>query len=106
MNLPRLHQRRQRRHSYQPRATPWVNRANALASAESAIHKPPMRQAVGLQPNQMVREPRALPWAVMKQAVGPCTTIPLVFLSALLATHVATAADPVPLNLTEAHETA
>jgi len=29
---------RQRRHSYQPRATPWVYRPKTILSAESAIH--------------------------------------------------------------------
>jgi hypothetical protein len=64
--------RRQRRHSYQPRATPWAYRPKTLLSAESAIHcaqalrrvptprrdlgwsnpKNSLRQAVGLQRNK------------------------------------------------------
>jgi DNA-binding beta-propeller fold protein YncE len=79
--------RRQRRHSYPPRATPWVYRPNTILSAESAIHgaqglRPgdfrlsgsalmsPMTQAVGLQKNKTARKPRALPWAGMNQAFG------------------------------------
>ena len=40
-----------------------------MASAESAIHRQ-LKQADGLQPNPIAREPRALPWAGMSQAVG------------------------------------
>jgi len=42
--------RRQRRHSYQPRATPWVYRPKTILSAESAIHcssQPPREQRNG-----------------------------------------------------------
>jgi len=45
------------------------NPPKTILSAESAIHWG-MRQAVGLQPNQIAREPRALPWAGMNQALG------------------------------------
>jgi len=79
--------RRQRRHSYQPRAMPWVYRPKTILSAESAIHCAegfrrcdvrlsgsdpicPMTQAVGLQENKTARKPRALPWAGMNQAFG------------------------------------
>ena len=82
--------RRQRRHSYQPRATPWVCRPQTILSAESATHcaegltrlqtprrdlswsnpMNPMRQAVGLQQNKTARKPRALPWAGINQAFG------------------------------------
>jgi len=78
---------RQRRHSYQPRATPWVYRPKTIVSAESAIHRAkglgsgdvcsswmdaisPMKQAVGLQRNKTARKPRALPWADINQAFG------------------------------------
>src|SRR5689334_12447840 len=56
--------------SYHPRAAPCANRLKCLVSAESAIHTPRMKQAVGLQTNQMTLRPRALPWAGMKQAFG------------------------------------
>ena len=82
--------RRQGRHSYQPRATPWVYRPKSILSAESAIHCPEglrpgphaasegaligpketMSQADGLQKNEPARKPRALPWAGMNQAFG------------------------------------
>jgi hypothetical protein len=82
--------RRQRRHLYQPRATPWAHRPKAILSAEGAIHSAdgwnrvprprrdlsrsaqmkPMRQAVGLQEDTTARKPRALPWAGMNQAFG------------------------------------
>ena len=79
--------RRQRRHSYQPRAMPWVYRPKTILSAESAIHCAegfrrcdvrlsgsdpicPMTQAVGLQENKTARKPRALPWAIVKCPSG------------------------------------
>ena len=77
--------RRQRRRSYQPRATPWVYQPKAILSAESAIHcaeglsdlrlsrsdpMNPMRQAVGLRQNKTARKPRALPWAIVKCPSG------------------------------------
>ena len=65
---------RQRRQSYQPRATPWVCRPKTILSAESAIHRA-MMQAVGLPENKTAREPRALPWAGMNQAFGLRSTI-------------------------------
>jgi hypothetical protein len=87
---PRACSRRQRRLSYQPRATPWVYRPTAILSAESAIHctggsrravtprwdsnssgpMNPMGQAVGLQEDKTAPEPRALLWAGMGQAFG------------------------------------
>ena len=82
--------RRQGRHSYQPRATPWVYRPKSILSAESAIHCPEglrpgphaasegaligpketMSQADGLQKNEPARKPRALPWAIVKCPSG------------------------------------
>jgi len=87
--------RRRRRHSYQPRATPWVYRPEIILSAESAIHcraelspvagprrdlgaSDPMNrmtQAVGLPGNKAARKPRALPWAGTSQAFGLRSTI-------------------------------
>ena len=81
---------RQRRHSYQPRATSWVHRPETILSAESAIHcaegtrwapmphrglsrsgpMNPMRQAVGLQPNKTARKPRAVALGWYARVVG------------------------------------
>jgi hypothetical protein len=56
--------RRQRRHSYQPRATPWVYRPKTILSAESATHC-----AEGLRPGD-VHLSGSDPMNLMTQAAG------------------------------------
>jgi hypothetical protein len=58
--------RRQRRHSYQPRATPWVYGPKTILSAESAIHRvqglrPGDAHEAGFQPSGIVPD---VTWAV------------------------------------------
>ena len=52
-----------------PGQRPGLTGPKIMASAESAILRE-MKQADGLQTNPIAREPRALPWAGMSQAVG------------------------------------
>ena len=72
-NAKRACLRRQRRHSYQPRATPWVYRPKTPLSAESAIHCAQGRRRVPAPPRVNINGVRLQPQrgCVTKPGVGP-----------------------------------
>ena len=60
--------RRQRRHSYQPRATPWVYRPTTIPSAESAIHRAARLRLGDVHPPTGPHEPyEAGRWPAVEQ---------------------------------------